>query len=144
MILIGIGMLITGVLLGALLIYLWTRPKPAPRQEPVPDPQPRVERPLEQPRRLYRRDISSEAFDRMDEVFTRMDDVFDGFLGERPTSRRQRTDGGLFQTRTVTVTRTPVAAPEAVPTVQPPVPVPTAVQPPVTLFDHLAKEDEPT
>jgi len=137
MILIGIGMLVTGILLGACLIYLWTRPKPAPLPEPAQPPT--VPQDVERIRALQRRD-EDEVFDRMGEFFDRMDDVFDGWLGV-PVTRRQPWGGGLFQTRTTTVTRTPVT-PEVAP-VQPPVAQPPA-QPPVTLFDHLAKDDEPT
>ena len=131
MVLVGIGMLVVGVLLGGILIYLWVRPKP----EPAPDPQP-PEPPPERQRRVTR-EMDTVAFE----------DVFDSWLGERPTNHRWRaTGGGLFQTRTITVTRvgprpatpgTPApgsATAPSVPSVQ--------AQPSVTLFDHLSKEDD--
>lgn len=131
MVLVGIGMLVVGVLLGGFLIYLWTRPKPAP----LPEPAPTVPLDVERVRALQRRD-EDEVFDRMGEVFNRMDDIFDRWLGERPTNRRQRTGGGLFQTRTTTVTRTPAPSSATPPS------VPAQAQPSVTLFDHLSKEDD--
>jgi len=135
MILIGIGMLVAGVLLGAYLIYRTRHKRQAPA---IPAPDAELQRALTPDVELQRQ--ITEAFNEVNEILN----SFPDFSNFPPRTGSRRT-GSLFQTTVTTVTRTPASASDPVasePLAQPIPPAPTPVALALDLFDHLAKEDE--